>query len=1123
MTDDTVSIEDGAMKCSFDNGKSQLACIQHIAQVATAIGTYFTNMTATEYYQLLLKKHRSTVLTLTLNPTQLALEVNPRMSAICSISSESVAQKPDFLTSTTQTKFWNHLSGTYANLLDSYMIDAHNLQHMYTLTIESPKPGPQSHKITSDLCKGINYQAPSLSPGSNQIKPSALQSYVESIRSTTASAAAQMQLIIAEAKSLCKTSENRKAIMTVSHGFESMNVNIMSHFRAVNAMAHTDSLPLFPKSFPVMLTKATTASDVQRSMNQIAGTELSEQQTIVLLTMIQNELISTGNFLSFILPPPLSASPRPLSLANIYKFYEQPPVPQRLYAQHSVTDLLGRSPRPSEGMYEVHVVRTPTARMSRDGPITSLVHMPNDSPAKAMELFDIKTVHATTSPHIRPETTNINRQRVKRNKVVDLLAETIGLASYDDVERLSKNEDKLLETEQRLEDDITTVLDKTNTIIASFTDQSAKLSQLYKSEASIKEALQQVLLDEKDTVNRLNQLIISMEILSDVEVEFSSFASILSLIPTMIDEIADAIDATLSQTVHPSILPSESIKAKIPFETQASIMTPYVRSYMTPAESYIEYRLTEYHMSFTVFHVAALPISHPTAANTYIEFDLTNPFVASNSLAETFIFTHGECNVRRGFTICDPALVRIHTRPRECAEALLDPRTTNIQICMDNMLAAKSPPAQKAIARKQADAIALRIFSFRADTGAVQCGPNFTREATNISKGYTDVIIPPDCVLYTSDLKLLSPTPTTDVTDVTVSAKIPNITDILNDMFDELSVIHSQNMTQLLADYATLSKDIREEQRKISDIRYTLDNHASMTKLNNFSFTSIDIEKLHEPSEQAKLAVWALILLVTVTMCGTVYCCCPAGVVDIIRATSNLLRFLFRWATHWCRKGTSSLPLPGEDSRVQEPLVWFEQRKSCSSTTPEPPGFHPPPSLSNIDFRGPTLDRKTKRVLYPDLASSQRASTDTSVTSPRDPPSTPASVTRNSDHSVASSPTAPLEDHDWKVERPDPNRLLLRCRVNGINHTWVPHLRAVYSDFGISINTPPPADNLIAELTLGWETLHITNISDFRHRFGDEWTYNSALHSLVIPINNRMVHKFGYKILVNRVSSGQPD
>ncbi len=41
------------------------------------------------------------------------------------------------------------------------------------------------------------------------------------------------------------------------------------------------------------------------------------------------------------------------------------------------------------------------------------------------------------------------------------LAETIGLASYDDVERLSKNEDKLLETEQRLEDDIRLVYDAT--------------------------------------------------------------------------------------------------------------------------------------------------------------------------------------------------------------------------------------------------------------------------------------------------------------------------------------------------------------------------------------------------------------------------------------------------------------------------------------------------------------------------------------------------------------------------------------------------------------------------------------------------------------------------------------
>ncbi len=45
--------------------------------------------------------------------------------------------------------------------------------------------------------------------------------------------------------------------------------------------------------------------------------------------------------------------------------------------------------------------------------------------------------------------------------------------------------------------------------------------------------------------------------------------------------------------------------------------------------------------------------------------------------------------------------------------------------------------------------------------------------------------------------------------------------------------------------------------------------------------------------------------------------------------------------------------------------------------------------MSNIDFRGPTLDRQTKRVLYPDLASSQRTSMNASGASPRDPPSTP--------------------------------------------------------------------------------------------------------------------------------------
>lgn len=137
------------------------------------------------------------------------------------------------------------------------------------------------------------------------------------------------------------------------------------------------------------------------------------------------------------------------------------------------------------------------------------------------------------------------------------------------------------------------------------------------------------------------------------------------------------------------------------------------------------------------------------------------------------------------------------------------------------MLASRSPPAQKAITRRQADSTPVGIFSPPINTGAVQRGPNFTKNLTIISKGYTNVIIPPDCVLYTSNLKVISPAPTKDVTDVKILSHIQNITDILNNLFVDLSVVHGQNMTKLLTDYATLrseSIDINKEQRKILDI-----------------------------------------------------------------------------------------------------------------------------------------------------------------------------------------------------------------------------------------------------------------------------------------------------------------
>jgi len=99
-----------------------------------------------------------------------------------------------------------------------------------------------------------------------------------------------------------------------------------------------------------------------------------------------------------------------------------------------------------------------------------------------------------------------------------------------------------------------------------------------------------MLQDERDVIVKLNHLVVSTEIFSDVIIEFSSFASILSLVPQLITEIETAVDAVITQSVHPNILPMDTIKKKIPYRTKPSVLTPYIKAYLQPSGSYIEYR-----------------------------------------------------------------------------------------------------------------------------------------------------------------------------------------------------------------------------------------------------------------------------------------------------------------------------------------------------------------------------------------------------------------------------------------------------------------------------------------------------------------------------------------------------
>jgi hypothetical protein len=305
----------------------------------------------------------------------------------------------------------------------------------------------------------------------------------------------------------------------------------------------------------------------------------------------------------------------------------------------------------------------------------------------------------------------------------------------------------------------------------------------------------------------------------------------------------------------------------------------------------------------------------------------------------------------------------------------------------------------------------------------------------------------------------------------------------------------------------------------LADIKTALDQHATITLLKNFTLLKIDIEKLHEPSEQVKIAVWTAAALILVMVGCIIYCCCPTGVTDILFGLAKIFRTLFNWIAYGFRKITNALPLPGPTAPSGvEPhqVIWHEGDEITLQALPGETSFlgarlrDPPSRRSSNSSNRHGYMQITSATANPECNAPIYA-----VPHQHLYPDLPANSKRMS--GVITPPQSnEIEDYEWKVEQPAPNRLLLRCRENGNNHTWVPHLYKAYSDFGISVNTAKPPDSLLKTLHDLYEAQPYITLQEYRDLYGDMWSYNSSLGTFVLPVDNKLIHRFGYKIDILR-------
>jgi hypothetical protein len=85
--------------------------------------------------------------------------------------------------------------------------------------------------------------------------------------------------------------------------------------------------------------------------------------------------------------------------------------------------------------------------------------------------------------------------RVKRHWWSDMIADLTGLATQDDMQKIDDTEKQIINNEKQMQKEMTNILSKTNSIVASFTEQAEKMSKLYDSELNLKNTLQTIIKD----------------------------------------------------------------------------------------------------------------------------------------------------------------------------------------------------------------------------------------------------------------------------------------------------------------------------------------------------------------------------------------------------------------------------------------------------------------------------------------------------------------------------------------------------------------------------------------------------------------------------------------------------
>jgi len=541
--------------------------------------------------------------------------------------------------------------------------------------------------------------------------------------------------------------------------------------------------------------------------------------------------------------------------------------------------------------------------------------------AKVKRAFSITKPVDTSQADV---SSNDFRRRARRWVYTGFLGALTGLAKETDIEKLKTDTINLKHVEEDNASEIGKLERQSNKIVDRIGAQNEKLLKLYRDESDMNVKLTDLLQEDAAVGKELALLVRALEVVTDINIEYSVIATILELIPVLLSECRQLVHGLFTRVLPHEILMHLWRTGNPTGKQMQHVHSEVVVSHDTMA---INYYIPEY-MIFDVVYISFLPISTQPDGHC-VRIGSKPSVIAVGMSGEFFEYDNAHCIANTVSSICSAERVTIKTKPVSCAEFLATRYYSVLpEICTRNMKVGVC--GHQEYFRKDNF---VYLFSPRPDIGTVSCSE--ASETLTITMGISRFNVS-RCSLRTSELLILGSGYNAKVVDLDSRSGIGATVAKLGSVLSDINLGHSisfLNDSELLSSFLAASGvdnlDLAMAEKELKKFR-TVDYLANYTV---FNFDLNSPLGISSAVTGAYAGMGLLVCFISVLCCCTCECG-RAAIFAVLKGLGKLLLWLgnglFCWLLPICYKNY-------KDSRVKEPTVATPSSVLTSSPATEEP------------------------------------------------------------------------------------------------------------------------------------------------------------------------------------------